>query len=577
MKPGHLKTLLTLFVLEGSLALILFMQTASKAGRAAFLNYSWSRLGMAGGVLLVLMVGLYFLARMIRETSFSQHLSTFLDAHLNRPSGRPGTVSLMLAIASLFSIELFLIGYIALPIHMRPLLLWLILTCLQGWLVVRLAYRSIFRAQASLWQRLLLAFTNLTRTQRLVVLVMAILGGLYFLAFIPVNLGGTEDMHAFYLTGGDEYVIYPSVIRLLTPGEDFTNTIFHLLIDYNWWYGYPYLPISAAVLILPRLIYGNTFGDQVQLNLLLLRQFIGVLPMLLSISLLVYLVTRFKSFLFSIGMYLFLLFVPGVIRFNYRFWHPDSLILLLIVLTFFFLQRDGLRFKKDFYRAAVTCALAAVIKLWGFFFFLVIAGYLLAGLVRKVLTFKRTALAGFGFLAVMAGTMLVSSPAYLYPPAVDALVKDWEHQLSVNASGYTEPDPEGVYQTGPANWLRYFDMYFGMKPGFFFFAFLALLLGSLWGSQVTLNRILLGWCLVIAIFLIYFVAVKSFWYMIPLMLPLYSAGLLLPTLADGKPHLGRLAWLTAPLTRRILWGIVIIVYASQFAINLNNVLIFAGS
>ncbi|MFC2063589.1 hypothetical protein ACFLXB_00635 [Chloroflexota bacterium] len=571
MKPKHLKALLFLFLVEGILSMALFIQKPSKPDRAVLFNFSLSRLGLVFVVFVALVGASYFLVRLYSKGSFPDRMANSIHAYLTASDDRIHLASLFLAAASLFSFEVFLIGYISLPIHIRPLLLWLVLTLLQVWLVLRFVYQASFRLKPTLWTRLRTGFTSLTRTQRQVIIAIFVLSSLYFIAFIPANFGGAETMHNFFLSGGDEYVIYPSVIKLMTPGAKISSSIHHLLIDVSWWYGYPYLPISAATLILPRIIYGLSFGDQVQINLLLLRQFISVLPMLISIALMVYLVTRFKSRLLSIGMFIFLVLIPGVVKFNYRFWHPDSLILLLTLLTVHFLVKDNLRFKWNFHLAAVTCALSAVLKLWGFFFFLVIAGYLLAGLIKKILTVKRTFLAGTTFIVVMAGTMLISTPAYLYPPAVDALINDWGNQLSTNAVGYDEPDPDGVYQTGMENWLKYFDKSF-MRPWFFFFSFTALLLGSLWGSQTYLNRILLGWCLVTAIYLIYFVSVKSFQYMIPLMLPLYMAGFLLPALAEVKTGAVWSSKLPQPFMKLFLWGITILLYSIQFIINITKIL-----
>ncbi len=98
---------------------------------------------------------------------------------------------------------------------------------------------------------------------------------------------------------------------------------------WTWQYGYPYLTVSAAVLFIPRLIFGNQFGEHVQLNIFLLRQFVSVLPMILAMLLAVYLVTRFKSLLMSVCMFIFLALVPGIVKYNQNFWHPDALVVLL--------------------------------------------------------------------------------------------------------------------------------------------------------------------------------------------------------------------------------------------------------
>jgi hypothetical protein len=573
MKPKHLKLWLLLFLLEGFLSEIYMFAMPFDTSRGHTINYTAMRLALAGLGGLLLLTCLALLLHFEQSSQSAHSLSRRLDEKLTNTDGRLFTRQFFLGLALVFITELYLMSYISIPQPLRPVLVWGWLTALHTWLMLRRLYRNLYRQRPGLFTRLRSKWQGSLPVQRQVMQILFVIGLIYFAAFIPINSSSQPTNSKPYFGHDDEIVIYPSVIKTLTPGATITESVNNLLIDNNWWYGYPYLPISAATLILPRIIYGPAFGEHVQLNLLLLRQFINILPMLLALALLVYLVTRFKSKLVSVGLYLFLLFLPGVFLFNIRFWHPDSLILLLILLTFFFLQRDALRFKKYFYLAAVTCALAAAIKLWGFFFFLAIAGYLLAGLLRKVIPFKGALLAGVGFIAVMGLTFIISSPCLLYPATVKSLVNDWGHQLSTNATGYNEPDPEGVYQTGLPNWLRYFDKYF-MHPWFFFFAFTALALGSLWGSQVYLNRLLLAWCLVTAVYLVEFVAVKSYQYMMPLMLPLYAGGFLLPALADSSAGLRGPAWLTHPVTRRWLWGLLLLTVIGQFAVNINTIIKF---
>jgi len=568
MKPNHLKLWLLIFVLEGVVAEIYLLTMRFDTSRGHTLNYATFRMIFVGLGCILLLLAINFLVHFIRKPGLPINLSHTFDEKIRESPAGLITFQFSIGLALVFISEMYLMSYISIPEPFRPLLVWAWMGLMHTWLLLRLLYRDLYNKRAKLATLLQSKWKNSLPVQRQVVVIMTIIGLIYFAAFIPINLSSEPTDGRPYFGHSDEIVIYFSVIKILTPGSTITESISNLLIDNNWWYGYPYLPISAATLILPRIFFGNSFGEHIQLNLLLLRQFVNILPMLLALALLVYLVTHFKNRLYAVGMYLFLLFLPGVFRFNYRFWHPDSIILLLIVLTFYFLQRDRLRYKRYFFLAAMTCGLAAVIKLWGFFFFLVIAGYLLAGMFRKVLPLRRTVLAGVGFIAVMGSTILISSPALLYPATVKSLVNDWGHQLSTNASGYHEPDPEGVYKTGLNNWLNYFDLYF-MSPWFFFFAFGALILGSLWGSQTYLNRLLLGWCLVTGIYLIYFVAVKSFQYMMPLMLPLYASGFMFPGLANG--HNGP-AWLSSPNTRRLMSFILLLMVVIQFAVNITKIL-----
>jgi len=324
--------------------------------------------------------------------------------------------------------------------------------------------------------------------------------------------------------------------------------------------------LSAAVLLVPRLDLGENYANNIQLNMFLLRQVISVLPMILSLMLLIYLVNHFKSLWQSITMFVFLALAPGVVKFNHRFWHPDSIIILLILLTFHFLEKDRLRFSKYFYFAAVTCGLTVAIKLWGLFFVLGIGGYLLAGLLRKQLTFRRAVLSGLAFILAMVGTVLITSPGLIAPYIARVAMESWTQQQGSILHGYVEADPTNVYGTGLANWLRFFGFYF-MQPFFFFFAVVSLLAASIWGNRKTINRLILAWSAATGFYLINFSAMKNFQYMPPLMMPLFLGALMFPSLAQGGLDPNLPALFRNPLTGKVLWAITILVVLAQFAIN----------
>ena len=111
-----------------------------------------------------------------------------------------------------------------------------------------------------------------------------------------------------------------------------------------------------------------------------------------------------------------------------------------------------------------------------------------------------------------------------------------------------------------------------MKQFFFFFAAISLLLGSLVGTRKTLSRLVLGWAVVVAIFLFNFTAMKAFQYMLPLMLPLFLGALLFPSPAEISPNRKELAFLASPLSRKILWGIPVLLFSIQFIINLGIII-----
>jgi hypothetical protein len=566
MKRIHLVYLSLAIIFEGFTANYLLWQMQFDSNRGQIFNYATMRMILTAlsGAGLVILIG--WLLALFRSEKFSQKFTGFLDDKLiNR---KPGLFFMQgaLVILGVFLAECFILTYAAIPVPMRPILAWAVLICFNVWLLFRMVYACEYRQRPALVARLRDKWNKWLPIQRTTFIVLALMGLVYFIGFMPSNY--QLDANGRFFIHGDEAVIYPDIARSLVWQGNFTEMVNQNIWDWQWWYGYPYLPISAAVLVLPRLLFGSGFATNTQLNIFLLRQFISVLPMVLALMLLVYLVNRFKSLWQSVILFTYMALVPGVVKFGYHFWHPDSIIILLILLTFYFLEKDRLRFGKFFYFAAVTCGLATAIKLFGVFFVLAIAGYLLAGLWQKQLTFKKAVLSGLGFILAMAGTILITSPGLIIPAVQQFALKLWFTQQNSLLTGYNEPDPMGVYKTGLLNWLYYFGLYF-MKPFFFFFSFMTLLAGSLWGSRKYLSRLILAWSIPATYFLVTFSAMKSFQYMFPVMIPLFLGALLFFSLANGKPGLTGIAFLDKSWVRKSIWAVTGLLFLIQFVININ--------
>jgi hypothetical protein len=559
MKPNQIKRLISGFLITGILNLAYLFAIQPDGARGHLINYAILRvvfIGLAG-------IGLLFLAGLLIKFQLSAdwgaRASGKLDQFLTQTESRLFTLQFILVIAIIFLVEGYLLTYFTLPIPMRPLILWAASACLLIWITLRLVYRDIFDKKPSLVDRLKSGWNGWSKTQRKVFIILVVLGLIYFAAFIPVNYGGR--VHP------DEEVIYPDVVNMLIPGSTFAETLSDSFVISSWWYGYPYFPMSALTLVIPRIIFGNGFASQINLNLLLMRQLISVLPMVASLLLLIYLVNEFKHLWASIGMFVVLCLIPGVVHYNIRFWHPDSIIVLLILLAFWLLKRDRLRFGCDFYLAAFAIGLNAVIKIWGLFFFLAIAGYLLAGLATKKLDFWKMARAGLFFILVMVGSVIITSPSITIPWNLKAYIFELQEYYPVMRQGYNEPDPQGVYRLGLQAWMVFFRMHF-MQDFYFYFSIFALVAGSLFGTEKTLNRLILAWCSVIGTFLVGWIAVKSFQYLMPLMIPLYAGVFLFPNIAGADHYPPPLMFLANPKAKRVLWGIVIVLTAIQFYYNL---------
>jgi len=353
----------------------------------------------------------------------------------------------------------------------------------------------------------------------------------YFALFIIPNARGAESEVMLGRTSVDEPVTYPYVVRMLYPAKDLKDLWSRWIIYGDYHYGYPFYFFSAVSVLPVRLVYGANFIDFTPLNLLLLRQLISVLPMIAVVVLLIYLQTRFEEPWAALGLLVLLFTNRAVVRQNIQWWHPDALSVLAVVLTLFFLARDRLRFGRNFYIAAAACGVAAGIKLAGFFFFLAIPAYLLAGLVRKVLSFKKMLAAGALFVVVMAAALVLSNPFLYNAGARQELVKIQTYKTVELDQGYAQGDP--TYSKGPQYWEWTLSTWYG-QPFLLGFLALSLLVGCIWGPDKLLSRLILVWIIPYSIYLLYFVAVKPDYYWLPVMLPLFSTALNIPRALHQK-------------------------------------------
>lgn len=564
MNSRHLGWFWLVCLIEGCLTQAVLLSMRFESGRGQLINYPALRWVLAGLVLLVLIVLLVAAAGSFRNASWSRRFTSVLDTQLVGPARRLFFVQGALLVAGVFLFECFLLTYLAFPIPTRPVFLWASLVSFEAWLMLHISYAGTYRTRPALTAQVRAKWQAWLPEQRKAFGILAAMGLLYFLAFIPLNL--LPDKNGKFDINPDELVLYPDVVKPLEAQPTFSATVQNVVGGWSWQYGYPYMTISAAVLLVPRLIFGNQFASQMQLNLFLLRQFVSVLPMELALLLAVYLVTRFKSVWRSAGLFGFLLLVPGIVKFNHHYWHPDALIVLCTLLTIYFLEKDDLRFGRNFYLAAVFCGLATAIKLWGLFFVVAIAGYLLAGLIRKKIDFRKFVLAGLLFILAMFGTVIITSPSLMAPYIAKVAFRDWLPRQNnlLNGPGLNSG---GIYDTGLLNWLKYFGYHY-MKSYFFFFAVVALAAGCLIGSRKYLNRILLAWSAPTVIFLAYSVAMKNFQYMLPVVLPLCGGAFLFPAITEGSASLPGLAFLEKPLSRKLVQALTLAFAASQFLINL---------
>jgi len=377
------------------------------------------------------------------------------------------------------------------------------------------------------------------KTQKTTLRVLALLGLIYFLIFIFPNASTMGSDNPAVFLHKDEAMIYPPIQRMLRLEGSLSNIWGSLIVYGEYHYGYPFFFLSALVLLPLRLIRGPEFINDLPLNFLILRQLINVVPMILTAGVLTWVQTHFKSLWKSVFIFLFILTIPAVVRSNMHWWHPDSLMMLSIALTFFFLDRDDFRLGKDFYFAAIACGMATAIKMYGFFFFLAVPFYLLVAWLRNKLPIKKVVLAAGLFVLVMALTIVLSNPFLFYGPPREEMLAIQRFKTVELAEGYSHEESI-YYSLGPKYWRWTLNVSYG-KPWRMQGLFLLLVLGCLAGGRKDLNRLILAWAVPIGIYVLWFVSPKPDHYLLPLMVPMASA------------VLAWVSWVEPWLTDRISW------------------------
>ena len=367
---------------------------------------------------------------------------------------------------------------------------------------------------------------------------------LCFLLFLLPNARGATSESLLAQTSIDEPVTYPYVVRMLTPASGLKDLWERWIIYGDYHYGYPFYFLSALAVLPVRLIHGARFTDFTGLNLLLLRQLISVLPMLIACAWMVYLATGYRRAWESAALLALLLSARGIARNGIQWWHPDALSVLAVVAVIHFLHRDRLRFGRDFLFAAAACGVAAGIKLAGFFFFLAVGGVLAAGLARRVLTPGLALLKGGLFVLVMAGSLVLSNPVVYNAGAREEILAIQLYKTTELDQGYSH-DVSADYAKGPEHWEWTLTRWFA-SPLLLGFLGISLLAGCLWGPDKLLNRLILGWILPYAVYLLWFVSVKPDHYWLPVFVPLYACFFNLPRILAGTAWGGR--WYGKALT-----------------------------
>ncbi len=354
----------------------------------------------------------------------------------------------------------------------------------------------------------------MTPTQKRVFAILVLISIFYFILFIFPNNTGAGDQMMISLFEPDEFAQYPIVIKMLTPHEELDKTILNFIAYRHYYYGSPFY-FSSAFLLLPIEFIGN-IRQTTQLNMLLLRQFISVLPMLGALLLLTHTQTKFNSHAKAIGLFIFLLSVSAVVE-NNLWWHVDSLAVFFVALTIFFLDKDDLRFGRDFILAAASTGLATGTKVIGLFFFLAIPTYLLVGVISKRLTWRTMMQRALLFVGVMLAAIIISNPYLLLSSQAARMIRMMGNQSAAMSVGWTLS-----YAKGPASWFPIIEDLYGQLI-FIALSLLALGLG-IWKSENRVRHLLIAmWSIPFGIYILYAIAIKPTHFFLPILLPIYSS------------------------------------------------------
>ena len=557
-----------LSVLGGLAALFFTFAVPSESKNVHFGSYSPAR-WLLGSVTAALTA--FFIFLLIRERQDKGAVSGKLDDYLSR--GDRAYFAFLTSLLGLFiSLWMFKFSWLFIPKNLRPQILWLALMSAAAALFLFITYREKFRA-SNVYEkyRLFPRLRDLSRTQKKSLLVLAVLSLVYIAVLMPSNRNGTRDLQDFQAYGGDEVVIYPILQDVSDPGNNYSEWLYHHYIHEDYHYGYPFYAVSYCVLLPFRLFLGPDYMQHISLTMPTLRIMVSVLPLMLGCVILVFLTTRFENPWISAAVYIFLLTAPGSLQNNQGFWHPDGLNLFFVCAALYFLQRDRLRLGRNFYLCAFFVGLSAATRLFGFFFFLAVGVCLICGARnqcaaapdkthRTVICILRS---GLLFLLVMFGTILWSSPFLFRADARQNMTAILTEKSGEMSSGYNADfsDPKNDYRPGWDAWYPAFEDHF-TEMFCFFFLIISLGTACFIGREQWTFRIIFLWWIVVAFYLIRFVAVKSTQYVLPMMLPLMSCIFALSrALRDLKDRRFRIA----------AWLLSAGIFSAQLIINLIKI------
>ncbi len=336
-----------------------------------------------------------------------------------------------------------------------------------------------------------------------------------FALYCLPNYAASKNMSMIQMFEPDEAAPLPYLLHMIAPAKSIEAALRSFVFYEYYFYGFPYFGPSALV-ILPLKWLGRL--GNLSLVMLVLRQMISVLPMLAGLLGLVYLQDGFRTYRSPL-LFALLLSVPAIVH-NGFWWHPDGIILLLVVLTIFFLRKDNLRLGWGFRLAAVWCGVAVAAKLIGVYFFLAVGLVLLLAILMKKVTWKRAVLMAMTFILVMAVSFVVANPFLLSHWARAGYINTVIKQSELLSEGYGV-----VYGKGLASAWPIMHRFFG-EALFIIIALGAVIWGIIRDRDRLLHAIILAWFIPVTFSALWLTHFK-YQYWLPAALPVFSSLLIL--------------------------------------------------
>lgn len=353
----------------------------------------------------------------------------------------------------------------------------------------------------------------MTDNQKKNLKIIILISIVYFVIFIFPNSVGSSNSNMVLIFEPDEAVQLTPTLNMIRPRDSLYESAKRFFAYRHYFYGFPFFA-SSAMFLLPFRLTDNF--ESTQSIMLVLRQLISVAPMLLTIILWVYLQTKFKSRAHTILLFLFLLTIPAVTR-NSFWWHPESLVLLFITGTFYFLEKDQFKFKKYFFWAAISCGFAIGTKLLGLFFFLTIPTYLVVGIFQKRISPREVIVLGSKFFGVMILSIIISNPLIIVPRVFQQYLQTQAFQANKMSFGW-----EVAYSSEPSSWFGLINNYYAPWH-IIILSFIGIIYGIYKNKNRFLNINILTWVLPFTIYFLYFIVVKPTHYLLPIAIPLFSS------------------------------------------------------